>query len=157
MEDRHCQHPSDQPCYDYPDPGPGLLSRSGTRRRLSAQNMETYKYHKYTIGPTHAPPIPPTPPRTGRGHGPRLHNMNNSLQTCRPELAAIFRECLSGRYGDLLFLLLAFLSSHYAKQANRCFLMARSNIVRIKRNFVDISTTADLTLLQLECVLTFLW
>ena len=35
--------------------------------------------------------------------------------------------------------------------------MARSNIVKIKRNFVDISTTADLTLLQLECVLTFLW
>ena len=40
-------------------PGPGLLSGSGTRRRLSTQNMETYKYHKYTIGPTRAPPIPP--------------------------------------------------------------------------------------------------
>ena len=120
---------------------PGLLSRSGTRRRLSAQNMETYKYHKYTIGPTRAPPIPPTPPRTGRGHGPRLHNMNNTLQTCRPEVSTIFREFKPSLYGHSL----------------SPILLAFSIKTLCQTGVFDVSTTADLTLLQLECVLTFLW
>ena len=140
--------------YDYQDPGPGLLSRSGTRRRLSAQNMETYKYHKYTIGPTHAPPIPPTPPLTGRGHG---RGCTTWITHCRPA------DQSSQRYFanfypvdmDILFLLLAFSIKTLCQTG--AFYMARLNIVKIKQNFVDISTTADLTLLQLECVLTFLW
>ena len=56
---------------------------------------------------------------------------------------------------DILFLLLAFSIKTLCQTG--VFLRARSNIVKIKRNFVDISTTADLPLLQLECVLTFLW
>ena len=132
-------------------PGPGQLSGSGTRRRLSTQNMETYKYHKYTIGPTRAPPIPPSYRHalggdTGRGCTTWITHCRPADQRCQRYFANVYPV------GTSSFSYLRFLCSIKTV----CFNMARSTIVKILRNFFD-SSTADLTLLQLECVLTFLW